>query len=138
MALETAILFLPALAFLIYQQRSGAGSFGQVPVSTELLLMSTGVVTVIPLLWFAAAARRIPLSMLGFFQYLAPTLQFLLGILVFHEPFDLAKLIGFAIIWAALALYTTEGIINRQRVAARAPQTSLSTRSTQMAQINQW
>ena len=105
MALETAAIVLPALGFLIYQEASGAGVLGHVDWWTTLLLVSTGVITVIPLLWFADAAQRIPLSMMGLIQYISPTLMFLLGLLVFHETFDVHKLVGFVLIWAALAVY---------------------------------
>lgn len=105
MALETAAIVLPAIAFLVYQEVSGAGVFGHVDWWTTLLLAGTGSITVIPLLWFADAAQRIPLSMMGLIQYVSPTLMFLLGLLVFHEPFDTDKLIGFAFIWVALAIY---------------------------------
>jgi chloramphenicol-sensitive protein RarD len=75
-----------------------------------LLLLSTGVVTVMPLVWFASAARLIPLSLLGILQYIAPTLQFLVGLLIFQEPFSTTRLIGFAIIWLALIIYSAEGL----------------------------
>ena len=75
-----------------------------------LLLLSTGVVTVLPLVWFASAARLIPLSLLGILQYIAPTLQFLVGLLIFHEPFSQTRLVGFAIIWLALIIYSAEGV----------------------------
>lgn len=105
MALETGTIFLPAVAFLIYQDLAGDGVLGHTDWLTSLLLMGTGIITVIPLLWFADAAQRIPLSMMGVIQYISPTLMFLLGIFVFHEPFDLHKLVGFLLIWAALAVY---------------------------------
>ena len=105
MALETGAIVLPALAFLLFQEVSGAGVLGHVDWWTTLLLAGTGVITVIPLLWFADAAQRIPLSMMGLIQYVSPTLMFLLGLLVFHEPFDTHKLVGFVFIWLALALY---------------------------------
>jgi chloramphenicol-sensitive protein RarD len=105
MALETGAIVLPAFAFLVYQEVSGEGVLGHVDWWTTLLLAGTGVITVIPLLWFADAAQRIPLSMMGLIQYVSPTLMFLLGLLVFHEAFDTHKLIGFVFIWAALAIY---------------------------------
>jgi len=80
MTLETGAILLPALAFLIYQETTGAGVLGHVDWWTTLLLVGTGVITVIPLLWFAEAAQRIPLSMLGLIQYIAPTLMFLIGL----------------------------------------------------------
>ena len=120
LALETGVLVLPALALLIYLQTQGMGSVGALGTRTTLLLMSTGVVTVVPLLWFASAARRIPLSLLGILQYIAPTMQFFIGLVIFHEPFSATKLIGFIIIWSALLLFWAEGAGHRQRTAGRA------------------
>lgn len=105
MALETGAIFLPAVVFLVYQEAAGQGVLGHADWLTNLLLVSTGVITVIPLLWFADAAQRIPLSMMGVIQYISPTLMFLLGIAVFHEPFDVHRLLGFLLIWSALAVY---------------------------------
>jgi chloramphenicol-sensitive protein RarD len=105
MALETAAIVLPALGFLVYQEATGAGVLGHVDWWTTLLLAGTGVITVIPLLWFADAAQRIPLSTMGVIQYVSPTLMFLLGLLVFQETFNVHKLIGFLLIWSALAVY---------------------------------
>ncbi|MBU2611446.1 MAG: EamA family transporter RarD, partial [Chloroflexi bacterium] len=86
----------------------------------DLLLVGAGVVTTVPLLLFASAARRIPLSLVGILQYIAPTLQFLLGVLVYHEPFDQAHFIGFGIVWAALIIFGVEGFLahRAQPVAA--------------------
>ena len=83
--------------------------------STRLLLIAAGPLTAIPLLLFASGARKIPLSVLGLLQYLSPTLQFLLGVWVFHEAFTSERLVGFAVIWAALALYAAEGLVNAKR-----------------------
>lgn len=118
LVLETSFMFLPALAFLLWRTAAGAGSFGTMGLTTSLLLMSTGLITIFPLLWFASAARLIPLSMMGVLQYISPTMTFILGLVVFHEPFTATKLVGFVIIWAALALYWVEGAIRRNRLAA--------------------
>ena len=109
--LETAILFFPALAYLIYLERLGASSFGHVGATINLFLALTGLVTVIPLLLFAAAARRIPMTHLGLLQYIAPTLQLLLGVLVYRESFTTMRLIGFVFIWSALVIYSIEGAL---------------------------
>jgi chloramphenicol-sensitive protein RarD len=74
------------------------------------LLVGTGIVTTIPLLMFASAARRIPLTMIGVMQYIAPTMQFLLGVLIYNEPFTTSKLIGFSMVWVALIVFWTEGL----------------------------
>ncbi len=115
LTLETGLLFLPALAYLIFADVSGAGAFLHRGALTNLLLMGAGVVTTIPLLMFASAAQRIPLSIVGILQYITPTLQFLLGVLVYKEPFDHAHLIGFSLIWAALALFGLESYLASRR-----------------------
>lgn len=115
MGLETAVLFVPALAYILYLTFTHTGSFGTVNTQTTLLLACAGIVTAIPLLFFAAAAPRIPLSMLGILQYLAPTLQFSIGVIIYHEPFPIARLIGFGIIWLALLIYSIEGMITYRR-----------------------
>jgi chloramphenicol-sensitive protein RarD len=115
-SLETLVLFLPALAYLFYRNASGAGAFVHQGVLITVLLILAGPVTSIPLLMFGYAARRIPLSMLGFIQYITPTLQFLLGVFVYFEPFPKARLVGFGIIWLALLVYSLEGVIfNRKQ-----------------------
>jgi chloramphenicol-sensitive protein RarD len=76
---------------------------------SDLLMAGAGVVTTIPLLMFASAARRIPLTTVGIMQYIAPTLQFLLGVLIYKEPFTTTKLIGFSMVWIALIVFWVEG-----------------------------
>lgn len=115
MGLETAVLFVPALAYILYLTFTQQSSFGTINPQTTLLLACAGIVTAVPLLSFAAAAPRIPLSMLGILQYLAPTLQFLIGVVIYHEPFPITRLIGFGMIWAALLLYSIEGMISYRR-----------------------
>ena len=88
LTLETGILFLPALVYLVYAEAAGTAAFLHTGAGSDLLLIGAGAVTTIPLLMFASAAQRIPLSLVGILQYIAPTLQFLLGVLVYHEPFD--------------------------------------------------
>ena len=110
-SLETMVMFLPALFFLSYRGAIGQGAFLQLGTAVTLLLIFAGPVTSIPLLLFGYSARRIPLSMLGFIQYIAPTLQFMLGVFVYHEPFPAARLVGFSIIWLALLVYSLESIV---------------------------
>ncbi len=109
LSIETMLMLPLALVYLLWLSSHGENLFFQVDSHIQLWLMAAGPITAIPLLLFAAAARRIPLSMLGLFQYIGPTLQLTLGILLFHEPFNGARFAGFAIIWSALALYTAEG-----------------------------
>jgi chloramphenicol-sensitive protein RarD len=109
-SLETLVLFLPALGYLLYREAAGMGALVHQGGQITLLLILAGPVTSIPLLMFGYSARRIPLSMLGFIQYIAPTLQFLLGVFIFYEPFPPARLVGFSIIWLALLVYSLEGV----------------------------
>lgn len=109
LTLETGWLFIPASVAIVYWQSQGMGALGTVDTATTFLLVFTGVATAVPLLWFGMAAKRIPLSTIGILQYIAPTFQFMLGVFWFHEPFDQAQLVGFLLIWAALAIYSGEG-----------------------------
>ncbi len=115
LTLETGILFTPALLYLLYAESQASGSFGHLGTNVTLLLAFSGVVTALPLLLFARAAKSIPLTLLGILQYIAPTVQFLLGIYLYQEPFTLTRLVGFAIIWLALAIYTLEGVYERRK-----------------------
>ncbi len=117
LTLETALILLPAAGYVVYLDRLGSGSFGHAQWSTTALLMFSGVVTAVPLLLFAAAVRQIPMSTAGILQYIAPIIQFILGAFVYHEPFSMARWIGFAIVWLALLIYTVERIQWQRRVA---------------------
>lgn len=110
LALETLLLFPVAFAYLLMLNFDGRNSFATASTSSQLLLVAAGPITAIPLLLFASGARRIPLSLLGLLQYIGPTLQLLLGVWLYHEPFSGARLAGFALIWSALAVYTAEGL----------------------------
>ena len=114
---ETAVLFLPALGFLLFHELRGTGALGHVDGLTTLLLIGAGAVTSIPLILFAAGARRVTLTTLGLLQYIAPTMQFLIGVLVYGELFGVGRVVGFGLIWAALVLYTAESLMNRRRQA---------------------
>lgn len=111
LTLETGILFLPALAYLIFTEINGTGAFLHDTTSVNFLLIGAGVVTTVPLLLFASATQRIPLTMLGVLQYIAPTIQFALGVFIYKEPFDRAHLIGFGIVWVALIIFWIENYI---------------------------
>ncbi|MFC7515613.1 EamA family transporter RarD [Herbaspirillum sp. GCM10030257] len=110
LALETLLLFPVAFIYLAVLASQGHNSFITASTSTQLLLAAAGPITAIPLLLFAAGARRIPLSLLGLLQYIGPTIQLLLGVWLYHEPFGGARLAGFALIWGALAVYSLEGL----------------------------
>lgn len=109
LSLETAILFLPAVGYLIFAEMQGSGAFVHAGGLVTTLLALTGVVSAIPLLLFAFAIRSAPLSTVGLLQYISPTLQFLLGIWFFGESFDYQRLIGFMIVWLALIIFSVEG-----------------------------
>jgi len=111
LSLETMILFPLALVYVVWLTMTGHNTFINSEFdSTRWLLVAAGPITAIPLLLFAAGARKIPMAALGLLQYLSPTMQALLGVWVFHEGFPPERLIGFVIIWAALALYVAEGL----------------------------
>ena len=116
LTMETGAIFLPALAFLLFEQARGVGAFVNAGTDTSLLLASAGVVTAVPLLFFASGARVIPLTTVGLLQYITPTAQFLLGVLLYHEPFTRERAVGFAIIWTALAIFTFENLLHRSSV----------------------
>jgi chloramphenicol-sensitive protein RarD len=106
---ETALMALPALPLLLWwtaTQPSAGFASGDATLIGWLVL--AGPVTVLPLVWFTAAARRLPLATLGLLQYISPSMQFVLGVWVFGEAFDTTRLIGFALIWSALALYSAD------------------------------
>jgi chloramphenicol-sensitive protein RarD len=105
LAIETLLIMPFALLFLTYVHGSGGGAFGG-NFSVTLLLLCAGVVTAVPLLLFASGAKRIPLSMVGLLQYIAPTIKLILGVYLFHEPFTSVHLIAFSCIWTALLIYT--------------------------------
>jgi chloramphenicol-sensitive protein RarD len=119
LSLETAFMLVPALLCLLYLEKVGTGAFGHATATTNILLALSGVVTALPLILFAYGAKRIPLSTVGILQYFAPTGQFLLGVLVYGEPFEGTRVIGFIVIWIALIIYSLEGVVvgRRKRVA---------------------
>jgi len=105
---ETGIAFPLAMMFLVFAGISGTGSFLVTDLKTDILLILTGVITSIPLLMFAVAARSIPLSTVGILQYIAPSLQFLIGVLIYRENFDGSDMIGFGLVWIALIIFWLE------------------------------
>jgi chloramphenicol-sensitive protein RarD len=112
LSFETMVLFPFAAAYVGWLTVSGENAFINAPLDmTRVLLIAAGPITAIPLLLFATGARKIPLSILGLLQYLSPTIQFLLGVWLFHEAFSSDRLVGFLMIWAALALFAGEGLL---------------------------
>lgn len=126
LAVETMLIAPVAIAWIFHWTRLGHSHLGQTP-EVSLLLIGAGLVTSMPLIWFNHAAQRLPLSTLGFFQYVAPSLQLLLGVALYREPFTPTHAITFACIWTALALYTTTTL--RQRADAKAAQPTAGIKS---------
>ncbi len=110
---ETAFLSVPAGAFLLWTALFGSGAFPGAGAKTSLLLMGTGVITSVPLIWFVWGARNLSLVTIGLLQFVAPTLQFGLGYWVYHESFSSAQMVTFAAIWGALAIYTVDSFVHR-------------------------
>ena len=115
LTLETILLAPATLAVLGAWAWQGQGALVQGDATTVGWLVLAGPVTAIPLLWFAAGARRIPLATMGILQYISPSLQLALGVWLFHESFESSRLTGFLLIWAALLVYTLEGWWVRRR-----------------------
>lgn len=108
LTIETGILFIPALLYLIVVQANGTAAFFNTGIVSDLLMIGAGLVTTVPLLMFASAARSIPLWVVGLLQYIAPTIQFLIGVFIYKEPFSQNQLVGFGIVWFALVFFLVE------------------------------
>jgi len=113
---ETMLLALPALLYVAWAYERGSLDFGSVDRGLDLLLALAGVVTVLPLLWFNIAARSLRLTTLGFLQYIAPSMTFLLSVFVYGEAFTRGYAVAFACIWIALLLVSTESVIRPRRI----------------------
>jgi chloramphenicol-sensitive protein RarD len=116
MFVESMVLALPAVVYLIVLGAQGDGDFGS-SWGITLLLVASGLVTAVPLMFFAGAANRLPLNMVGILQYLTPTLQLAVGVLIFREPMPPARLAGFVLVWIALIVFTVDGLRNARREA---------------------
>jgi chloramphenicol-sensitive protein RarD len=114
LAVETAVLVLPAAVYLWMLNEDGSGSFLSAGVATDALLIAAGGVTIVPLLLFASAVRLVPLSVIGLLQYISPTIQFLLGVFVAREPFTTPQLVGFVIVWFGLIVFAVDGVRTRR------------------------
>ena len=110
LALETALLFPVALIYLYWLDTQGQNAFLTADATTRWLLVAAGPVTTVPLLLFAAGARRIPFSLLGVLQYVTPSLQLALGVMLYHEPFGSAKMAGFGLVWLGLIVFLADGL----------------------------
>jgi chloramphenicol-sensitive protein RarD len=116
LSIETLALLPAASVFLLLPDAGSSHAFGS-DLELSLLLIAAGPVTAIPLLLFAYGARRIPLSLVGLLQYIGPSIQLLLGVWLFHEPFAGAKIVGFGLIWVGLGLYSGEAVLRGWRVS---------------------
>lgn len=120
LTVETILLFPVAIALLLWWNHTGVGALGRVDARTHGFMLTVGIVTAVPLLLFAYGAQRLRLTTLGLLQYLAPTVQFFLGVFIYHEPFDSARLQAFAFIWLGLVLYSADSIwAQRKRILNR-------------------
>ena len=117
LALETLVLLVPALGYLVALEAAGSGTFGHESPGHTLLLISSGPVTMLPLLLFSAAVTRIPLTVVGMLQYLGPVIQFLIGLLILGEAMPASRWVGFVLVWIALVILTLEGLRASQQRA---------------------
>ncbi|MCK4577812.1 MAG: EamA family transporter RarD, partial [Candidatus Marinimicrobia bacterium] len=119
LTIETAYMLLPALVFLLYLHWTGQGAFGNVSPAATVLLAGAGIVTAVPLLFFAKGARQIPLTTIGLLHYIAPTLQFLLGVFLYGEVVASSRLVGFVLVWLALIIFSVDSVISTNRRNAK-------------------
>lgn len=115
LTVETLLLFPLAAGFLLWRAHTGEGALGHVGPLLHAYVLSVGVVTAIPLLLFAYGAKRIRMTTLGLLQYISPTVQFLIGLFVYHEPFDAARLQAFVLIWCGLAVYSADSFWSQRK-----------------------
>lgn len=118
MTVETLVAAPLAIAYLLWRHHEGTGALGHVDAWTQTLILSAGIITAIPLLLFAYGAQRIRLSTLGLIQYITPTMQFILAVWLYHEPFSRDRAVSFAFIWVGLALYTGDSLLAQRNRAA--------------------
>lgn len=119
LAVETAFLTAPALALVIWFAASGEGTFGHEGAGHALLMIGGGVATAIPLMLFGAAAIRVPLTTIGLLQYLAPIMQFLIGVLIYDEHMAASRWVGFVLVWTAVVIFTVDSVRAMNRTRAR-------------------
>ncbi|MCP9952878.1 EamA family transporter RarD [Actinomadura madurae] len=117
LAVETAVMFVPALVFLLFLEGRGDAAFGHHGVGHAVLLVGAGVVTAVPLMLFNASAIRLPMTVIGMLQYLAPVLQFVIGVFIQHEEMPASRWAGFLLVWFALVTLTWDGLRAGRREA---------------------
>ena len=123
LAVEGAVLALPALGLMAWIQTQDTAAFGHAGTGNVLLILSLGVVTAVPLMLFNASAQRLPLTSLGLLQYVAPVLQFLVGLLIQHEAMPPSRWMGFTLVWVALSVLTWDALRTARRVRTEEPVT---------------
>lgn len=119
LTLETGFMFIPALILLIIAEvnaTSANSSFFSASIVDQLLLIGAGLITTVPLIWFANAVKSVPMSTIGFIQYLTPTITFLIGLLIYQEPFKPVKLVGYSIVWVGVLIFILDNVRNRVRL----------------------
>jgi chloramphenicol-sensitive protein RarD len=123
LALETLVLLLPAIVFLVVLEATGGGTFAHEGTGHVLLLLAVGPITAVPLLFFAGAVTRVPLTVMGMLQYLAPVLQFIVGLAIVGEAMPASRWIGFGLVWLAIMVFSVDGLnaARRSRATAAAP-----------------
>jgi len=122
LTLETGIVFPVAVIYLVIVGVNGSGAFLHDGLTVDMFLIGAGLVTTIPLLMFASAAKQIPLTIVGLLQYIAPTLQFLIGVFVYKEEFKFTSFIGFSIVWLALIFFAVENYLANRTPAQPVPE----------------
>ena len=124
---ESSVLALPALAYVIWLTAAGHAEFGHVSATHTVLMILSGVATAVPLLFFAGAANRVPMVSIGILQYIAPILQLAVGLLIYHEPMPAARLGGFVLVWIALIIFTVDAVRSRRRNGGAATEPTAAT-----------
>jgi chloramphenicol-sensitive protein RarD len=119
LAVESTVLLVPAVAYLLWCEHAGNGAFGHGRRLDDVLLVVGGPLTALPLVLFAYAAQRIPMTLLGVVQYVSPTVSLSVGVWWLHEPFGLTRAVAFGIIWLALAIFTLDGVLRYRRAHPR-------------------
>ena len=114
LTLETGLLFVPAAVYLVLEALAGRGAFMHAGAVRNMLMLGGGPLTTLPLLMFAAGVPRIPLSLVGMLQYVNPTLQITIGVMLYKEPFTRVQLVGFGLVWAALVMFAIDGYVSRR------------------------
>jgi chloramphenicol-sensitive protein RarD len=122
LALETLVLLVPALVYLVVLEGTGGGTFAHRGADHVLLLIAVGPITAVPLLFFAGAVTRVPLTVMGMLQYLAPVLQFLVGLTIVGEDMPPTRWIGFGLVWIALVVLSVDGLRASHRSRTREAQ----------------